>query len=413
MLIRPVMLADGIGEWTARLVPALFGIITPVCIYLAARKNFGHFASLSAAGIIAISPWHLYWSQMARFYTMTLFFSSLSLLVAYDGIEKNSWKKMLMAGFLMILGVLSHYSALLPIFGLAAYILILPRLHWERPEGLRARNVIWYFAPFGLAMIAALSKIAIIYQKYFGAEQGTTGTSFANPLIGAVYVAVSAIYRIEPAIFLVALFGAATLLKMKDRRGLFLVVFGLSPILIVMAAGAISHAENRYTFTVLPAFALAAGAGIENIYRRLGRTGIIPTAVVILLIALPLLQHDIYYFGPVAKGERWDYKSAAAYIRTHGKPGQVALSPMFLPIRYYLRGSGITADRLSHYPLNTYKKNPEKYWLVIEDSTRGLSANKEAGDWLKEHCQLQAHFSAASPAADYGVSVYTIRSDNE
>ena len=58
----------GIREWTARLAPALTGVITIGLIYLPIRRIFGIRVALISILLLALSPWHLYWSQNARQY---------------------------------------------------------------------------------------------------------------------------------------------------------------------------------------------------------------------------------------------------------------------------------------------------------------------------------------------------------
>jgi mannosyltransferase len=66
----------GTNEWTARLVPALVGIASIPIFYLIARKMFSPAVGLSTALLLAVSPWHIEWSQNARYLTsLVLFFS--------------------------------------------------------------------------------------------------------------------------------------------------------------------------------------------------------------------------------------------------------------------------------------------------------------------------------------------------
>ncbi len=95
----------GVSEWSARLVPALIGVLTIPLTYIPVRRLFGVATALIAAAMLALSTWHLYWSQNARFYSLLLLFYTLALLVFYMGFEEDrSW---------LILGSLA-------LFGLAA-----------------------------------------------------------------------------------------------------------------------------------------------------------------------------------------------------------------------------------------------------------------------------------------------------
>ena len=89
MLINVVLNALGISEWSARLVPAIFGILSVPILYFPVKKMFGPAVALITGSLLALSPWHLYWSQNARFYTALLLFYTLALLTFYFWIEED------------------------------------------------------------------------------------------------------------------------------------------------------------------------------------------------------------------------------------------------------------------------------------------------------------------------------------
>jgi mannosyltransferase len=52
----------GISEWTARLVPAVIGVLSIPILYFPTRKVFGTGVALISVLLLAISPWHVSWS---------------------------------------------------------------------------------------------------------------------------------------------------------------------------------------------------------------------------------------------------------------------------------------------------------------------------------------------------------------
>jgi predicted membrane-bound mannosyltransferase len=53
-----------------RMPPFLFGVLGVWLTWVLGRKVFGTTAGLVAAFMVAISPWHLYASQFARYWTL-------------------------------------------------------------------------------------------------------------------------------------------------------------------------------------------------------------------------------------------------------------------------------------------------------------------------------------------------------
>jgi predicted membrane-bound mannosyltransferase len=88
-LIHAMTSIWGVNEWNARLVPALVGIITIPVIYFITTRLFGSSVGLISSALLAVSTWHIYWSQNVRFYALLLLFYSLALFSFYLALEKN------------------------------------------------------------------------------------------------------------------------------------------------------------------------------------------------------------------------------------------------------------------------------------------------------------------------------------
>ena len=82
--------AMGITPWTIRLPYCIVGIIgIPILAFLA-RPILGSRASLILAMLLVVSPWHLWMSQLARFYTQQFLIYNVGLLLWYLGTRRNS-----------------------------------------------------------------------------------------------------------------------------------------------------------------------------------------------------------------------------------------------------------------------------------------------------------------------------------
>src|SRR5947209_224053 len=70
----------GTGETGLRLLSALCGIATIPVIFACGRELVSRWVGLVAAGLAAISPFLIYYSQEARSYALFALLSSLALL---------------------------------------------------------------------------------------------------------------------------------------------------------------------------------------------------------------------------------------------------------------------------------------------------------------------------------------------
>ena len=73
-IVEKLILPFGNSEFLYRLFPALFGIATIPLFYLIGKKMFDCEIGLIMAALLTVSPFHVYFSQDARMYTMLLFF---------------------------------------------------------------------------------------------------------------------------------------------------------------------------------------------------------------------------------------------------------------------------------------------------------------------------------------------------
>jgi len=79
-LAVPSVKIFGLTEFAVRLPNAIFGILAIAAIYLLAKKLFNEGCGLSAASLLAISPWHIFYSRLASESLMSTFFLMLGVL---------------------------------------------------------------------------------------------------------------------------------------------------------------------------------------------------------------------------------------------------------------------------------------------------------------------------------------------
>lgn len=107
--LLPVSLL-GLSEFSIRLVSALYGTLAVFALYLVGRELWGRGAALSAAFVLALTPWHLHFSRVAfeliTFPTLWL----LSWWAFLRAVRCNGWY-WLLTGLLLSLTMLSYVPA--------------------------------------------------------------------------------------------------------------------------------------------------------------------------------------------------------------------------------------------------------------------------------------------------------------
>jgi mannosyltransferase len=69
-----VVMAAGVSELSMRFIPAVAGILAIPAIYYLGKEISDDWLGLGAAALLAVSSWHIMYSQEARGYTLTILF---------------------------------------------------------------------------------------------------------------------------------------------------------------------------------------------------------------------------------------------------------------------------------------------------------------------------------------------------
>jgi Dolichyl-phosphate-mannose-protein mannosyltransferase len=110
----------GISEFSLRFLPMLFSFFTTIAVFLLGKELFNRKTALFSTWLIAVSPFHLWYAQEARHYSMSVFLGTLSSYILFLTLRQNSLKKWAAFVLLSLAGVCTNYFHL---FLLAAQFL--------------------------------------------------------------------------------------------------------------------------------------------------------------------------------------------------------------------------------------------------------------------------------------------------
>lgn len=139
-------------EASFRLPSALFGILTVPLLFLAGRRLVGARAAFTAAVLLALSSWHIFYSQHARMYALFLF---LFLAAAYAIL---AWQRSGKWPHLGLAVLLSLSAASIHLLGVLLAVVFLVPYVTGRPL------VKWWASAVGAALVAAA---ALAYNRVF------------------------------------------------------------------------------------------------------------------------------------------------------------------------------------------------------------------------------------------------------
>jgi hypothetical protein len=383
----------GPSEWSARLVPALIGVATIPLLYLLLRRCLSFPGALFAITLLALSPWHLYWSQNARFYTLLFLFFNLGLLLFYLGIEEDRPWYLVAALVAFGLAARERLVALIGMPALVTYLLLVVLLRYERPRGLNIRNLAIFFGP---ALLAG-SVLVLPYATNLGAWMSGFGRLNNSPF----FLAAGTAYYVGLPLAVFAASSGLYLAARKERLALLLSLSAMLPLLILMATSLFQYTANRYVFFSLFSWLALAGMGFQVLWLHLAKDARI-WALVVALALLAAYAGDLFQYYTLQNGNRDDWRSAFAYVAEHGQPGDRVTSTSYDAFAYYL------GEPYVYRPWNEEEQATSdagtRTWYIEDMTVSELFPSQLAA--MADHAQQQAEFDVRLPGRTFRMRVY-------
>lgn len=369
----------GVSEWSARLVSTLVGIITIPVLYLALKKIVGTPVALIAVLLLALSPWHIFWSQNARFYTALLLFSTLALLAFYHAIEKDR------PGHLVLFYVLFYFAMserliagfLLPV--VAVYLLCIWVLPIPKPAGFRLRNIILLALPVILFLVLQLYLFLTSGNLLFIEDAEALPAAIDSPYRLLIVIA----FSIGLPLALYAFFSGIQGLLTKDRAGLLFFIAALLPILLLAAISPLVFTVERYAFHSLMFWVLLAATGIKQLFSIAGRQRVLPALAILFILLGDAAGEGLMYYQ-INRGNRLDWREAVAFVQQHKQDEDVIVSSRWELAHHY---SGEPIIDYQVIQPEDLKQIRQPIWFII-DFPGVWHGSHESKRWIETHATM-------------------------
>jgi len=327
----------GTGEVAIRSLSALFGLGTVPIAYLIGAELSNRRAGLIAAGIVAVNPMLIWYSQEARSYALLVFFCAASLLFFARTLRTRERGDIALWALASALALCSHYFAVFAVGIEAAWLSVALRDRWRTvlPAVLGVGVV-------GLALVPLIAAqnnpthIGWIDHSLLSTRVFQTGVSF---LIGETGHVIAEPPRERYALLPAVLFAAALLLvalrgSRAERRGSLLaapVGLGVAGLAVLAALLGKDYIVERNLLPAIIPLAAAAAVGFAvDGARRLG-----------LLLAIVLCAYWLAFDVHVTQTpnlQRPDYKAIVDEVGPPRAPRAILTWKLAAdPVRFYLR----------------------------------------------------------------------------
>jgi hypothetical protein len=390
-LIHQITAWLGVSEWTARLVPAIIGILSIPIFYFLCKRLFGSPVALFAGLLIALSPWHIYWSQNARFYSLLLLFYTIGLFLFMIGLEEDKPWVLLVALIFFGLAARERLLALLFLPVVIAYLLLLKILPIEKPRGLNRRNLAIFFIPglFGGLLFAApyLRNLAG-WLVAFGRIDNTT-----------FWLVSGVIYYVSLPVVCLGSIGAFFSFTRCPRVVLFLFLGAVIPLVAVAALSTFQKTGNRYVFISLTSWLALASLTVRDLFDLLRGSAKSIAVGVAALVVLTALGEIVLYYG-YQNGNRENWRAAFAYIQEHKTDTDLIVSANPNIGKYYLGKRPLGFPSFDPARLD----GRSRIWIIQDNTTEIIYP--QVVRWFETNAQPVANFDVHAHARNFKIRVY-------
>ncbi len=398
LLLWATMRVAGTSEFSLRFLSAGSAILAIPLTLTLGRRLGGRTVGFTAAALLAISPFHVWYSQEARMYALL---ATLSLASFYCWLRVVAGDRRWAWGYVLatMAALYTHYYAVFILPGEVVAALLLGKWHQHARRWL---------------ILVAISPIAFapwlldVWQQYqraphgYQPDQGLPATlaKIATTYVTGEYTALDP--RLLALVAVLALLGVLPLTRPRELTGVTLAAWLLAAPLGAFLFSALAAVDIRatgqmYYIAGLPPFALLVARGAvwlgQRFHVRFGRATWLPSATAGLLVVAgavaadkPALQRQ--YVDIVKE----DFRSAAQMIESRLWPSDTIILDaqyIYRPFTYYYHGAA---------PWNRASVEPDKFagalaqqtaghdrvWLVLSHDALSDPQERVEG-WLNQH----------------------------
>lgn len=322
----------GPSETSVRMPSALAGLATIPVMYAVGMRTLGRRAGLFAAGLLAISPYHVWYSQEAKMYSIAVLLTLVSTAFFVEALRRNERRWWIGYVVVTTLAFYFHVTTVLIFAAQSAFFLVT----WRRWSG---RHRAWLisvgaltlpYVPIALWVGRVLLNGANQWQPKVTLWQMTQieATKFAvNRAKDLVTEARGRlIYGSAAAIGVVTMgvlgWGSDNRSIKVERR--WILCFAMLVVLPVLMFFVVTFKQpffnDRYLIMALPFYLLLVAAGLRGLESRIWPLALILCAALVAYAWMPL--RDINRSN-LSQKENW--RAAYQYVAQRAEPNDLLL----------------------------------------------------------------------------------------
>jgi hypothetical protein len=382
-----------------RLVPLLFGVAGVWVTWRLARDLAGPVAGLVALVLVAISPWQLYVSGFARYYSLLYLLAAIVYWLlprAYDADESRTYLKVLIPLFL---GTWTHPSFVFPMIGVALAVSFFPAV--DGPGGFRwpSRTAwTWLWGPFLVLSAVVALAVRILHHSTNIANGSDRGLLATLRLVPAMVDWMTLLVAASAVAGVALLIRSST--RDERRFGWMAIVSSAFTLVALFVLSLRTAIYADYGVAALPLILVAAAIPASWLAEHLGpQLASWGAGAVAWILIIGILPSTASY---MSDGTRFDYRPALRQINSTAPSIEVLSWPIVVQRAYdpnlHSRELPTTATRL-----DSALKQYSDMWAIVSVKRYGIVGDDTGGmaQWLRQNCRQKGEYQR--PRLDYRI----------
>jgi len=399
------------SEFTARLIPCLFGVLSIFLTYLCTKIIFGKRTGIIAAALVSVHTWHIFFSQSARFYIFLYPFALVSLVAFVSAVENNSQKFLILAVLAALICPLFHATGIV-LFLIYFIFFVVMMIQKKKPPFVNWKNILICFSPL-LLFLPFLPRIISAFHRYLTSGYGPI---FPVKYGNFLFVLMGIVFYIGVPVFLFGVMSPALLwLKDKNKGLLFSLHIGV-PLILVLVFGLIFRTHARHLFISLPAYILLTAFALNQLLKN--KIFIKVGSLVILVVFSIYLKDDFLYFDRY-NGHRAQWKEACQSIKPKLKDGDMVITHLIIMPQFYLSkrkkpfekyGKNIDFSffDFQHGSIKKIKSLKRRIWFIVDYTGIHKYGKFDYAtlDWIKRNSKPISEFITFTGPRNRSLSLF-------
>lgn len=385
-LLHPLLPYLPVVPFWQRLIPLLFGVAALPIVHALGHRFGGARGGIVALALLSVSPWHLYVSGMARYWSLVFLLSAAAMWMLLRAHESYTPRSLTLAALTLVAGVLTHPSFLVmwaPIFALLGLRLLIPGF---RPPSKGTRvEILWFWLPLASGVTASVAFATIFSPDTGMGNWGGRGIGASLRLLPAIA------QMMTPALGASALLGGLFLLRSDKSDSRLMGAMGLGALLGGPALLAVlsirTNIYSDYAVAMLP-LAIVMSAALLSHLTIFNRSGWWIGALLVVGASAPETASQLL------NGMRFDPRAALKQAATTS-PERIIVGWPLIILRHYAPGAQVMEQPSSPVALDSLASSRSPFWFIASRSRFGLMGpgGRSLEGWLNMNCSERGRWS--------------------